>query len=137
MCLYRLSGTVSGALIGVAVLAVTPGSPFFIGLALFITIGICSFLTRYKPRYKMAAITVVIVVMTGAHADNIINFGLSRVSEICIGILCAFAVSVFIFPRRKIDVLKSRLILQAKACSEKCSVLVKAFIVDPENWTTC
>jgi uncharacterized membrane protein YgaE (UPF0421/DUF939 family) len=133
MCLYRLTGTLSGAVIGAVVLVLIPKTYFFIGLALFVTIGICSFLTKYNTRYKMAAITVVIIVITGAHVENILSFALSRVTEICIGILCAFVVSVFIFPKRKIDVLKDRLGLQAKACSENCNILIKAFTSKQQN----
>ena len=133
MCLYRFSGTMVGAIIGVAVLILTPKSHFFIGLALFVTISICSFLTRYKTRYRMAAITAVIIIMTGTHVDNILTFGLFRVTEICIGIACAFTISVLIFPKRKVDVLKNRLEVQAKACSEKCSILVNAFISKQQN----
>lgn len=101
MCLYRLSGTVIGAFLGVLVILVIPQSPFFIGVALFLSIGICSFLTRYKKRYRMAAIPVVIVVMTGLQTQDAWLFGMARVLEIGIGILCAFAVSVLVFPQRK------------------------------------
>jgi uncharacterized membrane protein YgaE (UPF0421/DUF939 family) len=128
MCLYRFSGTLIGALLGVLVILTIPKTPVFIGMALFLTIGICSFLTRYKTRYRMAAITVVIVVMTGLQTQDAWHFGLSRVLEIGIGILCAFAVSVAVFPQRKIDVLKQRLENQARACADKCRILVEAFI---------
>jgi uncharacterized membrane protein YccC len=63
MCLYRLSGTTVGAILGVLVLFAIPKNGLFIGLALFLTIGICSFLAHYKNCYRMAAITVVIIVM--------------------------------------------------------------------------
>ncbi len=133
MCLYRLSGTIAGALVGVLVLLITPKTDFFIGIALFVTIGICSFLSRYKNRYRMAAITVVIIVMTGSHTDNIFSFGMARVFEIFIGILCAFAVSIFIFPKKRVDVLMDKLEQQSKACSQKCRILVKAFISKQQN----
>jgi uncharacterized membrane protein YccC len=128
MCLYRFTGTLIGAMLGVLVILVCPKTPLFIGIALFVTIGICSFLTRYKTRYRMAAITVVIVVMTGMQAQDVFIFGLSRVLEICIGILCAFVVSVLIFPKRKVDVLRTRLEDQASACAQQCCALVDAFI---------
>ncbi len=133
MCLYRLSGTIAGALFGVLVLLVIPRTDFFIGIALFVTIGICSFLSRYKNRYRMAAITVVIIVMTGSHTDNIFAFGMARVSEIFIGILCAFAVSILIFPKRRVDALMDKLEEQSNACSQKCRILVKAFISKQQN----
>ena len=118
MCLYRFSGTLGGALLGILVLFIIPKTHFFIGLALFLTIGTCSFLTRYNTRYRMAAITVVIVVMTGMHAQDPIMFGVARVFEISIGIVCAFAVSVLVFTRRRVDVLMNKLKTQAQACSE-------------------
>jgi uncharacterized membrane protein YgaE (UPF0421/DUF939 family) len=133
MCLYRLSGTAAGALLGVLVILVIPKTEFFIGIALFVTIGICSFLTRYKTRYRMAAITVGIILLTGIDAENIFMFGLSRVFEIFIGILCAFAISVFIFPQRRVDVLMDKLETQSKECSEKCCILVNAFISRQQN----
>lgn len=133
MCLYRFSGTMIGAMLGVLVLLVIPQTPFFIGIALFVTIGICSFLTRYKTRYRMAAITVVIVVMTGLHVQDVFIFGVSRVFEICIGILCAFVISVLIFPKRKVDVLRAKLETQANACADRCRILVDAFILKQQN----
>ena len=133
MCLYRLSGTVIGAILGVVVILIFPLTPTGIGSALFLTIGICSFLTRYKPKYKMAAITVVIVVMTGMNSPNIIEFGLFRVVEICLGILCATLVSLLIFPRKKADVLRKKLETQAMDCSEKCNFMVAAFIAKQKN----
>ena len=135
MCLYRLSGTVIGAILGVGVILIFPITPTGIGSALFLTIGICSFLTRYKPKYKMAAITVVIVVMTGMNSPNIIEFGLFRVVEICLGILCATLVSLLIFPRKKADVLRKKLENQAIDCSEKCNFMVAAFIAKQKNVT--
>jgi uncharacterized membrane protein YgaE (UPF0421/DUF939 family) len=133
MCLYRLSGTIIGAILGVIVILIFPITPIGIGFALFFTIGICSFLTRYKPKYKMAAITVVIVVMTGMNSPNIIEFGLFRVIEICLGILCATLVSLLIFPRKKADVLRKNLEAQAMDCAEKCTFMVEAFIAKQKN----
>ena len=128
MCLYRLSGTLIGAVLGVGVMMTIPQTPVWIGLALFVTIGICAFLTRYKTRYRMAAITVVIIIMTGIANPDILMFGVDRVFEIGIGILCAFGVSVLVFPKRKADVLKKRLADQAGACEILCRGLVAGFI---------
>ena len=133
MCLYRFSGTMIGAMLGVLALLVIPQTPFFIAIALFVTIGICSFLTRYKTRYRMAAVTVVIVVITGLHAQDVFIFAISRVFEICIGILCAFTVSVLILPKRKVDVLRVKLETQANACADICRTLVDAFILKQQN----
>lgn len=128
MCLYRLSGTLIGAVLGVLVMLAVPGTPVWTGVVLFITIGLCAFLTRYKTRYRMAAITVVIILLTGTPGQNIFVFGISRVVEIGLGIVCAFGVSVLIFPRRKADVLRTRLEDQARSCDTLCRELVSAFV---------
>jgi len=128
MCFYRLSGAIIGAALGNAVLLIVPKTELFTGIALFGTVGICSFLTRYNTRYRMAGITVVIVVMTGLSAQNVFIFGLYRVLEICIGILCAFLVSILVLPKRKVDMLRNALERQARACAERCLFLVDAFI---------
>jgi uncharacterized membrane protein YccC len=134
MCLYRFTGTLIGAVLGVLVILVSPKTPLFIGISLFVTIGICSFLTSYKLRYRMAAITVVIVVMTGMQAQDVFIFGLSRVFEICIGILCSFTVSVLVFPKRKADLLRARLEAQAIAGAQQCCALLDAFI-SKQQWS--
>ncbi len=133
MCLYRFSGTIIGALLGVVVILLVPKTPIPVGIALFVTIGVCSFLTRYRKRYRMAAITVVIVVMTGLQTQDAWLFGLSRVMEIGIGIICAFAVSVLVFPKRKVDVLRIKLEAQAEQCAERCLTLVEAFIARQQH----
>ncbi|WP_319523648.1 FUSC family protein [Breoghania sp.] len=133
MCFYRLSGTLIGAAMGVVVLLVIPKTAFFTGAALFVTVGICSFLTRFNTRYRMAGITVVIVVMTGICVQDVFIFGLYRVLEICIGILCAFLVSVLVLPKRKVDTLRAALERQAKACAERCLILVDAFVSRQQN----
>jgi len=71
--------------------------------------------------------------MTGMHSPNIIEFGLFRVVEICLGILCATAVSLVVFPRKKADVLRKKLESQAMGCSENCNLLVEAFITKQQN----
>ncbi|MFO7753641.1 MAG: FUSC family protein [Desulfobacteraceae bacterium] len=128
MCFYRFSGTLIGAFLGVTVLALFPENSFWVGIELFLTIGLCSFLTHYNTRYRMAAITVVIVIMTAQDAPQIVLVGVSRVLEIGIGILCAFVVSVVVLPRRKVDVLKHNLSDQAKGCSEKYQFIVRSFL---------
>ncbi len=133
MCLTRFTGTAAGAVMGVIIILMAPEHPVFIGMSLFIAIGICSALTQYKPRYRMAAITVVIVVMTGITSENVVAFGLSRVYEIFIGILCAFLVSVLVLPRRGVDELTRRLYNQSTTVADTCHLLVDAFVSRQQN----
>ena len=133
LCLYRFSGTTLGALLGILVLEFIPRTPFPIAFALFLTSGVCSFLTRYKTQYRMAAITFVIVVLSGIHSENAVAYGLSRILEIFIGIACAFIVSILISPKRRVDVLRENLISQAHQCQDNCRILVGAFTARQRN----
>ena len=128
MCLYRLSGTMIGAAMGAGLILMVPQTPVWIGGALFIATGLCAFLTRYRTRYRMAAITATIIIMTGAASHDIVRFALFRVAEISIGIICAFVVSVLVFPRRRADALGARLLAQAEQCSQLGQDLVAAFV---------
>lgn len=60
-------------------------------MAVFITTGFCAYMTRYDVRYRMAAITVCIVVLASIGEPNRVVFSLYRVLEIGIGVFCAFA----------------------------------------------
>ncbi|MCP4119698.1 MAG: FUSC family protein [Desulfobacteraceae bacterium] len=128
MCLYRLSGTIIGALMGIGALLYFPDTTLGRLFAVLLPVGICSFMTHYNPRYRMAAITAVIVIMTGFTAPDKAGFGFSRIIEIAIGICCAFAVSILVFPVRVVDVLKENINKQALECCEKYDILTRAFL---------
>ncbi|MEA1968380.1 MAG: FUSC family protein [Thermodesulfobacteriota bacterium] len=133
MCLYRLSGTIIGAALGVAGLLIFPPTVLWTGVSIFLFIGLCSFMTHYNKRYRMAAITVSIVIMTGLAAPDKIDFGLARVLEIGIGIFCAFIVSVLIFPVRMVDLLKKNLKIHAEECADNYDKLLNAFLSGQKN----
>lgn len=133
LCLYRLSGTLIGAALGVGVMLLIPRTPVWTGAALFVSVAFCTVLTRYRTRFRMAAITLVIIIMTASASDNILVFGLERVLEIAIGILCAFLVSVLVFPKRKADMLRQRMEAQAVTCADLCVQLVTAFNNGQQN----
>lgn len=128
MCLYRFSGTIIGALMGIGSLLLFPDTPPGRLCAILLAVGTCSFMTHYNPRYRMAAITAVIIIMTGFAAPDKVGFGVARIIEIAIGIFCAFVVSVLVFPARVVDVLKENIREQALDCCEKYDLLVLAFL---------
>jgi uncharacterized membrane protein YccC len=128
MCLYRFSGTIIGALLGIASILIFPDTLVAHFPAVMLPVGILSFMTHYNTRYRMAAITAVIVIMTGFSMPNQVIFGFSRIIEIVIGIFCAFVVSVLVFPVRLVDVLKDNLRQQVQECCEKYDILVDAFL---------
>ncbi|NDV18350.1 FUSC family protein [Pseudodesulfovibrio sp. JC047] len=109
MCLYRFTGTALGAGMGILLILIFPATPMYTLLGIFVGTGICAYLTRYNVRFRMAAITVAIVYLTSLTDENRILFTLSRVAEIGIGVMCAFLVSVILWPRRAGAALRERL----------------------------
>ncbi|QJB56729.1 FUSC family protein [Pseudodesulfovibrio sp. zrk46] len=109
MCLYRFTGTAIGAVIGIAAIVIFPATHYYTLLGIFITTGLCAYLTRYHVRFRMAAITVSIVYLTAMQDDGRILFALYRVGEIGVGVLSAFLVSVFIWPNRTGLALRERI----------------------------
>lgn len=128
MCLYRFTGTAIGAALGAAAIFLLPDTPVWIGVSIFLTTALCSSMTFYNVRYKMAAITVVIVITASIGAPDRLSYGTARVIEIVIGVFCAFLVSVLVFPERMIDVLKKRLAAQVQGCADKYDELLDAFL---------
>ncbi len=128
MCLYRFTGTALGAAIGITALLLFPQTPVLLGVGLFLAVAFCAYMTRHSTRYRMAAITVVIVMLAGSGEGNPIVFGLSRVMEIGLGVLCAFVVTVTIWPMRAGAALKSRLERQFVACADIFHTITEAFI---------
>jgi len=136
LCWYRLTGTALGAVIGIVTILAFPEPGWMTGLGLFLAVGFCAYMTRYNPRFHMAAITVVIIVVAGLEEDQRVIFGLYRILEIALGVGSAFLVTVLVWPRRAGTTLKEQLrghYGEAARCHE---ILVEAFLsrqtsVDP------
>ncbi len=128
MCLYRFIGTVMGAVMGVIAIMVFPDTPVWNGVSVFVTTGLCAFLTRWDPRYRMAAITVSIVILASAGHAGRIDVGLFRVLEIAVGVGCAFVVTVTLWPVRAAVGLRRDLAAQAENCAHYLVTLVDRFL---------
>lgn len=128
LCLERFQGTALGAVIGLAALALLMGTAAPLWLGLFLSVAFCAYMTRYDERYRMAAITVVVVLLGAQGEEHPMLFGLYRVLEIGVGVLCAFAVSVLLWPRRAGTALKEHLERQFLQCAERFAALAEAFL---------
>ena len=128
MCRYRFFGTALGAVLGIGAILVFPVQPFWTAMAVFITTGFCAYMTRYDVRYRMAAITVCIVVLASIGEPNRVVFGLYRVLEIGIGVFCAFAVTVLVWPRRAGQDLRRRLNAQFEVAAREVQLLTHTFV---------
>ncbi|MDY0227323.1 MAG: FUSC family protein [Desulfomicrobium apsheronum] len=128
MCLYRFSGTAVGAAIGLAAILLFPQTQPMTVLALFLSVAFCAYMTRYNARYRMAAITVCIVVLAGYDQDDRIVFGMLRVVEIGVGVAAAFVVSIALWPVRAGTALKARLMMRFGDCARHYEAIMNAFL---------
>jgi len=128
MCLYRFSGTAVGAAIGMAAILLFPETPAMTVLALFLSVTFCAYMTRFNARYRMAAITVCIVVLAGADQGNRLVFGLFRVAEIGVGVASAFLVSIALWPLSAGTALQARLGARFKDCAGSYETIMNSFL---------
>ena len=128
MCLYRFSGTAVGAVMGMVAILIFPETPVMTMLALFCSAGFCAYMTRYNVRYRMAAITVCIVLLASLGEDNRLVFGMFRVIEIGVGVVAAFVVSILLWPVRAGTALKARLRARFNDCAQSYDALMEAFL---------
>lgn len=128
MCWYRLSGTAVGAVIGMAAILAFPETRVWTAIALFLAVGFCAYMTRYNSRYRMAAITASIVLLASLGQEHRLYFGFERVVEIFIGVTCAFAVSVLLWPLREGRALLERLRIEFRECAELLTALAEAYL---------
>ena len=126
--IHRITGTIIGAALGMAILTVLPGGDIWMGAALWIGSALCASLSQYSMRYTMAALTVVVVLLAGADSPDKIGVGLGRMLEIGIGVGSALFVSVVLWPIRLVDGLRRDLASQYVQCSIHLNSLVTAFL---------
>ena len=113
--LYRLVGTLAGALFTVAVLPPLVDEPWLLSLALAGWVGVClgiSLLDRSPRAYMLmlAGYTATLIGFpTVDHPGQIFDVAVSRVEEISLGIVCATITHSLFFPRPVGAVLKLRL----------------------------
>lgn len=128
MCWYRLSGTAVGAAMGMLCIVIFPETPVMIQLSLFISVAFCAYMTKYNTRYRMAAITVSIVLLASIGQPDRLSFALFRFVEIGVGVTCAFIVSITILPLRGGTALRERLRDHFAACADMYGNLMDRFL---------
>ena len=133
MSVYRFTGTALGAAFGIIMILVLPPEPLYTLLGVFFGTGLCAYLTRYNDRFRMAAITLSIVFLTSFGEDDRIRFTLFRVAEIGVGVLCAFLVSVLVWPNRTGEKLRNRLKAQYEAAADLYGRLMGHFLMRQEK----
>lgn len=96
----RLAGTGVGAITGATANFLGGNSYLSLGLAILVTLSICTFIRQLRNSMRVAGITVVIVLLSGHSGDSPTMIALTRFSEIAVGIIMAIIVSATFFPSR-------------------------------------
>ena len=125
---HRITGTVIGAALGMGILTILPRGEIWLGVALWLGSAVCASLSQYSPRYTMAALTVVVVLLAGADSTDTIAVGLGRMLEIAIGVGSALFVSVVLWPIKLVDGLRRDLSNEYNQCAMHLNALVTAFL---------
>lgn len=98
----RLIGTLGGAIWGTAVAVIMPHQkPEDMALALALAVAPLAVLTGFRPAYRVAPITAIIVLMgTAAQQTDPVTSAIARTLEIALGSAVAVAVVLFLLPAR-------------------------------------
>lgn len=107
--LNRVAGTASGAVVGALSLHFFPPDPAMLALAVFLTILLCSYLTGLHTSFRVGAITVAIVLLSGHEGQDPNILALERFVEITLGVFCAVATAYLLWPARAGHKLRSTL----------------------------
>jgi uncharacterized membrane protein YccC len=100
--LERMVGTIGGAAYSVLVASVMPHDTLLLMvLTLAVALMPMAFLAALTPRFRIAPVTVVIVIFTSlGQTQSIILYALERVGEIGLGSLVGLGVSLLVLPER-------------------------------------
>jgi uncharacterized membrane protein YccC len=102
----RLIGTIGGAGWGVAVtLALPHQSMLSTGLALAVALVPLAAVVAFRPGYRIAPVTAVIVLLAYTNQAGVVEAALDRVLEIGLGSLVALGVALIVAPARAQDLL--------------------------------
>lgn len=98
-------GTIAGGIIGVGLAMLAGPSQNLTVLLLTVGTLVTALLSAYRPSFKLAPVTVVVVMLADpTHAQPVIS-GLQRVFEIGLGGMVGVACALFVFPTRALFLL--------------------------------
>src|SRR3954452_15890089 len=97
----RFLGTIGGAAWGAAVTSALPhGAPLSTGVALVVALVPLAGLVAFRPTFRVAPVTAVIVLLGAPDQYGVLHTALERVFEIALGSIIALAVALLISPTR-------------------------------------
>ncbi|MFW5735051.1 MAG: FUSC family protein [Oceanidesulfovibrio sp.] len=96
----RILGTAIGAALSAVAVLLLGDTPLSLGLAIFLTLLVCGYLTYLHEAFRMAGITAGIVILVSSGDAGIVHTAFVRFVEISMGVSVAMAVSMFFLPSR-------------------------------------
>lgn len=127
----RMFGTAAGALVGGTAAAIVPHTPPALGVTLVICVGGTAFLAATRPRFKVAPITVAIMLLSTSGGMSPVNAALFRVVEIGVGGVLGVLATLFVLPARS----GPRVAALAAAALDRMVVMLTAFADAQETGT--
>lgn len=103
LAFQRFAGTLSGALVGFAIILLLQPSEWMLLIAVFCTVLLGCYLTKLYSGFTMFAATAIIILLLAHQMPPMHNFGWLRVVDIMIGGVIAVAVTLLIWPYRVKD----------------------------------
>lgn len=104
--LFRLLGTIFGTFMAVVLMGLFSQTPWLFVIAMSVWLGICTALAsglrnHVSYAFVLAGYTVGIICLPAIHEPlQIFDHAVARCTEICLGILCASALSALLWPQR-------------------------------------
>ena len=120
--LWRFLGTISGIIVGVALIFAGQWQPWALVLGLALWVGLCSgigLLQRGMVAYGtiLAGYSAAMVaLLSTAHPDHVLLLGLDRFLTIAVGVVLAMGLGYFFTPKRPAHTLSDALRATSAAC---------------------
>lgn len=127
MSLYRVIGTVIGAVMGyMAVMVLPPGLPGMT-VGILITAGLAGMLLCLDSRFRLAGLTAVVIIGT-LNTTDVLALSIDRVVETVVGIFVALLISTTLWPISGALKLRKDLAQQYARLADTLTVFTSAFI---------
>ena len=120
--LWRFLGTISGIIVGVALIFAAQWQPWALVLGLALWVGLCSgigLLQRGMVAYGtiLAGYSAAMVaLLSSAHPEHVLLLGLDRFLTIAVGVVLAMGLGYFFTPKRPAHTLSNALRATSAAC---------------------
>jgi uncharacterized membrane protein YccC len=130
----RLAGTLSGGAYGALIATLLPETgPLWRTLALALGVAPLALLAAFRPRFRLAPVTAIIVLLGGVgHATAALTSAIDRMTEIGLGSAIGFAVSLFVLPTRAHAQLKEDAVRLLESLAELTPPLL-AGVTQPQD----